>query len=685
MIQLINVSLAFGARVILNNLSWHIKSQKKIGLFGPNGTGKTTLLDLLAGVREPDSGIISKTPSINIGYLPQEVHEENTGRTVIEEAMAVFKEVSSLEREVESITNELNRVLGSNSREHKRLLSRLDAIQAELATRDAHRIQYEAEKLLMGLGFEADELTKPLCTFSGGWRMRVALAKLLLQKPDVLLLDEPTNHLDIESIAWLENYLKTFQGAVLLVSHDPYFLDRMVDTIAELVMGQITEYTGNYSSYVPQRESRLALHKSAYENQQRQIRETERFIERFRYKASKARQVQSRIKLLEKMELIPPPPLDDPSIHFRFPEPPRSGRTVLGLSTFSKSYTDKNRGINQVFTQAGPLLVERGDKIALIGKNGAGKSSLARMLLGAEPFEGDRLVGYKVEITYFAQHQAESLNPCNTIIDELRSDCKSQNETQIRSLLGAFLFTGDDVFKPIGVLSGGEKSRVALAKTLLSPTNFMILDEPTNHLDIQSKSILIEALKQYTGTFVVVSHDRHFLDQAVNKVWYAEHGKLHTYLGNYSDYQYHLSKREYEIQQIEGTTALNNINGYRVENRSPETMKPGGRLKEGKRREAEERNRKFRELQERGIENIENWIQLSTKQLDRALADLEEKIKAMEERKKEIERLLHDPAFYKDKELSHEVTSEYSDLQNSLTALYEKWESITSRIEPEVR
>jgi ATP-binding cassette subfamily F protein 3 len=685
MIQLINVSLAFGTRVIFNNLSWHLKPQKKIGLFGPNGTGKTTLLDLIAGVRVSDSGWISKAPSINIGYLPQEVHEENTGRTVIEEAMTAYKEVSNLEQEVESITDGLNKVIYSNSGEYKRLLSRLDAIQLELTTRDAHRIRYEAEKLLMGLGFETDELTKPLDTFSGGWRMRVALAKLLLQKPDVLLLDEPTNHLDIESIAWVENYLKTFQGAVVLVSHDPYFLDRMVDTIAELVMGQITEYTGNYSFYIGERQSRVVMHKSAYENQQRQIRDMERFIERFRYKASKARQVQSRIKMLEKMELIPTPPLDDPSIHFRFPEPSRSGRTVLELSTFSKSYSDENYGTNQVFTQAGPLLVERGDKIAIAGKNGAGKSTLARILLGTELFEGNRLVGYNVEIAYFAQHQAESLNPSNTIVDELESRSKGQNETQIRSLLGAFLFTGDDAFKPVGVLSGGEKSRVALAKTLLSPTNFMILDEPTNHLDIQSRNIVIEALKQYTGTFVVVSHDRHFLDQIVNKVWYVEHGKVHTYLGNYSDFKYHLSARENEIQQIKNAGALNNNNSYGIVSSSLKTMRPGTKFKEDKRRVAEERNRKYREIQECGIENVEDWRQLSPKQLHRALADLEEKIKAMEDRKTEMERLLQNPEFYMDKELSYEVTSEYNDLQDSLNALYERWESITSHLEPEGR
>ncbi len=680
MIQLINVTLAFGARVIFNNLSWHIKPQKKIGLFGPNGTGKTTLLDLIAGIREPDSGSISMSPSISVGYLPQEVEEKNTGRTVVGEAMAAFKEVSELEKETESITNQLNRGIDSNSAEYQKLLFRLDTVQTELATREAHRIQYEAEKLLMGLGFEVADLNKSLSTFSGGWRMRVALAKLLLQKPDALLLDEPTNHLDIESIVWLESYLKTFQGVVILVSHDPYFLDRMVDTIAELVMGQITEYAGNYSFYLRERGARLAIHKSAYENQQRQVREMERFIERFRYKASKARQVQSRIKMLEKKELIPPPLSEDPSIRFRFPEPPRSGRTVLELSTFSKSYSDKNSGIKEVFTKTGPLLVERGDKIALVGKNGAGKSTMARMLIGTEPFEGKRVIGYNVEITYFAQHQAESLNPSKTIIGELEAISNGHNETQIRSLLGTFLFRGDDVFKEIGILSGGEKSRVALAKTLLFPTNFMILDEPTNHLDIQSKNILIEALKQYTGTFVVVSHDRHFLDQIVNKVWYAEHGEVHTHLGNYSDYQYHVSTREGEIQQTKGAGQFNN-NKYGILSSSQETQKPETKLKADRRRKAEERNRRYRKIQECGIENIEGWRELSQRQLLKALAELEQKIQSMEERKSEIEGLLQAPELYKDKELSFELTSEYNELQNTLNPLYETWEAITSHFE----
>ncbi len=679
MIQLINVTLAFGARVVLNNLSWHIKPQKKIGLFGPNGTGKTTLLDLIADIREPDSGSISMTPSISVGYLPQEVEEAHSGRTVLEEAMAAFKEVSGLEKEAESIANKLNRVGDSSSGEYKKLLLHLDNIQAELATRDSHKIRYEAEKLLMGLGFETSDLSRPLGTFSGGWRMRVALAKLLLQKPDALLLDEPTNHLDIESIAWLENYLKTFHGAVILVSHDPYFLDRMVDTIAELAMGRITEYAGNYSFYLREREARIAIHKSAYENQQRQVRDIERFIERFRYKASKARQVQSRIKMLEKMEMIPPPPSDDPGIHFRFPEPPKSGRTVLELSTFSKSYSDENGAANEVFIEAGPLLIERGDKIALVGKNGAGKSTLARILIDTEPFEGNRAVGYKVEVTYYAQHQAETLDPTNSIIEELGTLTKGHNETQVRSLLGAFLFSGDDAFKKIGVLSGGEKSRVALAKALLFPSNFMILDEPTNHLDIQSKSILIEALKQYAGTFVVVSHDRHFLDQVVNKVWYVERGKVHTYIGNYSDYQYHLSTRKDEPANIKSAGGVENKK-YGVVNSNSKNRSFPPKLRDERRREAEERNRRHREIQERGIENVNDWRQLSSAQLLKALAELENRIQSMEDRKSEIERALQEPDAYKDRNMSDELSSEYSELQESLTSLYEKWESITTHL-----
>lgn len=681
MIHLIDVSLSFGSQEIFDNLSWHIKPEKKIGLFGPNGAGKTTLLDLIAGVLTPDSGTVSVSSSITIGYLPQEVHEEYTGLTVLDEAMGAFKEVSELEKEAELITEGLKRQDTEGS-EYKKLLARLDRVNAELSARDAHKVQYEAEKLLMGLGFETDELMRPLGTFSGGWRMRVALAKLLLRKPDALLLDEPTNHLDIESIDWLEGYLKSFRGTAVLVSHDPYFLDRMVDSIAELTFGKITEYAGDYSFYLRERESRLALHRSAYENQRKQIRETERFIERFRYKASKARQAQSRIKTLEKMERIASPPSDDPSIHFRFPEPKQSGRDVLELSTFSKSYANKDGGVTKVFTGAGPLAIERGDKIALIGKNGAGKSTLARILLGAETFEGDRAVGYNVELTYFAQHQAESLNPSNTVFDELQTQ-SGENETRIRSLLGAFLFSGDDVFKPIGVLSGGEKSRVALAKTLLSPTNFMILDEPTNHLDIQSKNVLIEALKQYGGTFVVVSHDRNFLDRIVNKVWYVERGKVYTSLGNYSDYKQRQDAKKTAASQTDDLKEFHAKDNIRITGSVSETVKSNTSLKEIRRQEAEERNRRHREILEQGIENIEDWKGLSLKQLEKALALIEEKIRKAEERRAEIENLFGTPEFYKDKELSYETTNEYKNLESELNTLYEKWESVTLRIEAE--
>ena len=669
MIQLQDINLSFGSRDLFKNLNWHIKDGKRIGLFGPNGVGKTTLLNMLAGLIPPDSGSIVIPPTYVIGYLPQEVEENDTDKSILEEALSIFKEVFDLENESELLAKQLESISDHSSDEYNRTLLRLDAIHNEMKTRDSHTLKYQTEKLLVGLGFEVDALNKPLNTFSGGWRMRVALAKLLLQKPNLLLLDEPTNHLDIESIDWLEEYLKEFQGSVILVSHDQYFLNRMVTTIAELNMGQITEYAGNYSSYIEERESRREIQRSAYLNQQRKIKETERFIERFRYKNTKATQVQSRVKMLEKLDRIPEPEADSASIQFQFPEPKQSGKSVLELSEFSKSYPNKDSGNLDVFIDASPLNISRGDKIALIGKNGAGKSTLARILLGSEPFEGNRKLGHNVELTFFAQHQAESLNPSNTIIEELKSAGHTQNDTDIRTLLGAFLFKADDVFKPISVLSGGEKSRIALAKTLLSPKNFMILDEPTNHLDIQSRNILIESLKDYKGTFVVVSHDRHFLDEVANKIWYAEDKGIVTYPGTYSEFHYHQTKRE------ESNIQLNEDSGNIVE------IEPKAHSTENKREQAERRNRLYKELTEKGIENMENWQELSAKQLQTALSELESKIHSYEDKKTELEEFLADPANFQDKQRADQVSHEYSKINEALKKSYDTWELVTAHIE----
>ena len=675
MIQLDNISLSYGSRELFRNLGWHVKDGKRIGLFGPNGVGKTTLLNVMAGVMQPDSGSIIVPPGKRVGYLPQEVEDVGSRLTVLEEALTAFKEIGELEREMESVKESLGHIIDKGSAEYERALHRLDVIQTELNTRDSHTVRYRTEKLLMGLGFEPEDLGRPLDAFSGGWRMRVALAKLLLVNPDLLLLDEPTNHLDIESIDWLEGYLKDFPGTVILVSHDQYFLDRMVDTIAELSMGNITEYAGNYSSYVEERRARIEIHRSAYENQQRKIKDTERFIERFRYKNTKAKQVQSRVKALEKLERIPPPPGDADAIHFKFPDPDRSGRVVLELSSFSKSYPNDEGGVIPVFENAGPLTISRGDKIALIGKNGAGKSTLARMIIGTEPFDGERKEGHNVEVTFFAQHQAESLNPANTILEELSSEAGARSEVEIRTLLGAFLFTDTDVFKKISVLSGGEKSRVALAKTLLSPRNFMILDEPTNHLDIQSRGVLVDALNRYNGTFVVVSHDRLFLDRISNKVWYAEKGKLVTYPGNYSEFRYHQSLRGGDGAPGAGNgrpSALRTDTGN-----GPAEVKPAL----NKREEAERRNRLYRELAEKGIENMENWEELSSGQLSGALKDLEVKIHSCEEKKSELEDFLADPENFRDARRSEEVTREYGSVNDNLRKLYERWEAVSSHLE----
>lgn len=678
MIQLNHITLAFGGRFIFKDLTWTLKPNLSIGLIGPNGAGKSTMLRVLAGKQQYDDGSIAVTGTATIGFLEQDVQEMPSDRSVKEEAMLAFTHVMKLQERETVIMEEVEKEEDHESDRYASLLTELGNIQNQLVAHEAHRIESKSESVLTGLGFHPDDLDRPLKSFSGGWRMRVALAKLLLQNPTFLLLDEPTNHLDIDSIDWLEKYLRDYAGTVVIVSHDRYFLDRMVTTTVELYNGHITEYAGNYSFYLQEREERRALQKAAYENQQKSIAETERFIERFRYKATKAKQVQSRVKMLEKLERIPPPPSDQASIHIRFPMPERSGRVVLELSEFSKHY-DTEEGRVDVFTKARGLIIERGDKIALVGRNGAGKSTLARMINGTEPFDGERKMGYKVERTFFAQHQADTLDLQDTILQSMQAVAKGQTETELRSILGAFLFTGDDVFKPVRVLSGGEKSRVALARTLLVPANFMILDEPTNHLDMQSINVLIEALQQYAGSFVVVSHDRHFLDQIVNKVWRAEDGAVREYLGNYTEYMWQVEHGTASRVEAAASRSTHSASKNKATHASPsETQQKkssGPKSKEQKRREAEERNRKFQEAKQKAGLKDSKITSLSKLKADHK--SLEGAIEQTESEIEEIETQLADPEVYQDAERSTRLMKEYQEKKTELEAQYEKWEKMS--------
>lgn len=698
MIQLSHIELAFGGRTILDDLTWTITKDKRIGLIGPNGAGKSTLLKIISRQQEADGGTLSYG-GLSVGYLDQDFQEIESDKSVLDETLEAFDEILALHAKEESITAELGTRTDYDSDAYHKLLHDLEEIHNVLVNHDAHFMKPRAETVLTGLGFETADLTRPLNTFSGGWRMRVALAKLLLRRPDVLLLDEPTNHLDIDSIGWLEGYLNSYPGTVVIVSHDRYFLDRMITTTAELYAGKITEYKGNYSFYLEARIEKRELQRASYENQQREIEQAERFIERFRSKASKARQVQSRVKALEKLERIPPPPTDEAAIHIRFPEPTRSGKVVFELSEFSKTYQSDNGPVH-VFDKAPPLVIERGDKIALIGKNGAGKSTLARIVNGTESFDGTRTLGYQVELAFFAQHQAEALDQSRTILETMLDTARGQTETQVRSILGAFLFSGDDVFKPVSVLSGGEKSRVALAKTLLVPANFLILDEPTNHLDIQSVNVLIEALQQYSGSFLVVSHDRHFLDQITNNVWRAEDQTVHAFVGNYSEY----------LWQVEHGTAAKMASGQTVRNSGsnataptksasagngggssssasnrsdPEPVKKSGgkKTKEQKRLEAEERAQLSRmgdKLSKGGPADLGS---LSQHQLQKLYSKVEQKIFKVERDQRKIEKELADEKLYNDHALAREMMTSYDASKAELAELYQQWESIAETLE----
>jgi ATP-binding cassette subfamily F protein 3 len=536
MIQLSGAGKRFGHKLLFENTDWLITPHDRVGLVGANGTGKSTLMKVLAGLDTFDYGSLIVAKGTTAGYLPQD-GLSLSGRTVFAECMTVFTGLHAIERELEELTHKISE-LDHTSPEYADVADRYHSLEHEFRTRDGYSIEAEVGRVLQGLGFRKEDWERQTDEFSGGWQMRLALAKLLLQKPNLLLLDEPTNHLDLEARNWLEEYLHDYPHALVLISHDRYFLDVVVNKIAEIWNKRFWFYTGNYDKFLTQKTARNEQLQAAYKNQRDRIEQLEVFINRFRYQATKAKQVQSRIKELEKIERIEVPP-EEKTIHFSFPQPKPSGRIVAEFVGVAKSYPAKqgtNAGEKEVFRDVN-FLIERGDRIALVGVNGAGKSTLIKLLAGTEKTtRGEFKLGHNVEADYFAQDQYKELNPDARMIDDLGNASPASTQTELRSLLGCFLFSEDDVFKKIGVLSGGERGRYALLRLLLHPANFLLLDEPTNHLDLRAKDVLLNALMEYTGTVVFVSHDRYFIDRLATRVFEIGDGKVELYPGNYEDY-----------------------------------------------------------------------------------------------------------------------------------------------------
>jgi ATP-binding cassette, subfamily F, member 3 len=537
MIQLSSAGKHFGSKTLFEDLNWVVGPRERVGLVGGNGTGKSTLLKVLAGMEMLDEGSRSAGKDITTGYLPQD-GLALSGRTLLQECLSVFGHLLDFEKEMEALTDKMGE-LDPYGDEYQKVADRYHRIETEFQRNDGYSLEAKVGAVLNGLGFSREDAARPIEEFSGGWQMRVGLAKLLLQKPNLLLLDEPTNHLDLEARNWLEQYLNDYPHAFVLVSHDRYFLDVTVNKILEIWNRRTYFYTGNYDRYLTQKAERKAQLEANQRNQQEHIHHLESFINRFRYQATKARQVQSRIKELEKIERIELPD-EERAIHFSFPQPRPSGRMVAELRDVAKSYGEK-----RVFESVSFVLT-RGDRVGLVGVNGAGKSTLIKLLSSGEPVtKGELRLGHNVEFDYFAQDQYKVLDPDARLIDDLTSFAPTavSNQTQLRTLLGSFLFSDDDVFKRIGVLSGGERNRYALARMLLRPANFLLLDEPTNHLDLQAKDVLLEALRKFTGTIVFVSHDRYFIDKLATRIFEIEGGRLQDYSGNYEDYLWQKQRR----------------------------------------------------------------------------------------------------------------------------------------------
>ncbi|WP_017733670.1 ribosomal protection-like ABC-F family protein [Nafulsella turpanensis] len=632
MVSINNLSYFLGDRPLYYEANLHIKPKDRIGLIGLNGTGKSTLLRLINGEFQPDEGEISKSSDTTIGFLNQDLLSYQSDDSILSVAMQAFAEAVQIQKDIDKVLHQMEVAY------EDKLVDKLTRLQEKFEALDGYSMQAQAESVLEGIGFQTADLKRPLREFSGGWRMRVMLAKLLLEKPNLLMLDEPTNHLDLPSIQWLENYLRTYEGAVIVVSHDQEFLDNMVTSIVEVAQRDLIQYAGNYSFYLEEKEQRNEIQRNAYENQQQKIKQTERFIERFRSKATKARQVQSRVKSLERMDMIDDVIEENRRVNFKFTMNQQSGRFIMTLKNVSKSYGDL-----QILKNTNAQ-IERGDKIALIGANGKGKSTLLRIISGSEPIEGERIEGYNVNTAFYAQHQLESLGVNNEILEELKQAGSEKSETELRNILGCFLFTDEEVFKKIKVLSGGEKSRVALAKTLLAEANFLMLDEPTNHLDIQSVNILIQALQQYEGSFVVVSHNRHFISRTANKIWYIEDQEIKEYPGTYDEYVWWRSQQEQQEEE------------------SPKKAKA---VKEKKQRTPSETE----------------LLQKEVKQLHKKLEEAEARVTEFEKKTKATEAEMAKPEVYGQPDNLAEATQRYEQQKKQLEEWQQKWDELAVEIE----
>lgn len=635
LIGLQNVTFEFGARAIITDATWHIQPGERIGLIGYNGTGKSTILKLLVGQYTPSKGTVEKGKDTTIGYLHQDLLSFDTNETITEVALGAFERVRELEKEVEQLGKELE----ANPDDNDLLIKYTDALH-EIDVLDGYNINHKAEEVLHGLGFTTKDLARPYKEFSGGWRMRVLLAKMILQAPDVLLLDEPTNHLDLPSIEWLEKYLLHYKGSVVIVSHDKFFLNKMVNKIVEVYQQQLNFYTGDYEYYEVEKVQRIEIQQRAFENQQDYIRQQERFIERFKAKASKAAQAQSIQKRLDKLEVIEDVQLERPNIKINFAVDKTPGKVLVDLKGISKTYPTQTI-LENAFAE-----IERGDKIALIGANGKGKSTLLRIVAGMESFEGERVWGHNVDESFYAQHQLESLNLNNTILQEVQECGTKKTDLELRALLGCFLFGGDDVDKRIKILSGGEKARVALTKTIISKANFLMLDEPTNHLDMATVELLAEALTKYDGSIILVSHDRYFISKTANKIWEIEDEKIIEFKGDYTEW---VAWKERMAKQKQ-----NQPEAIKVKQ---EPAKPINVIEP-----------------EKQTGPIDKDVQKQIQKLQKAIAQLEQNIETLNKEKAAIEIEMADPSIYSDANKLKQIEKSYQDKNALIQTMNKEYE-----------